>query len=970
MADEPKKPDLDDELTGSLPGGITDAAPTELMSGHEAIRAAQQMGPYRLIEQIGEGGMGEVWLAEQTEGVWRKVALKVIRPGMDTRSFIARFEAERQALAMMDHPTIAKVFDAGETADGRPYLVMEYIQGEPIHRYCDTNRLSTEERLELFVQVCAGIQHAHQKAIIHRDIKPSNVLVAIQDGKPVPKIIDFGVAKALAQPLTDKTMFTEHGQVVGTPAYMSPEQAEMTGLNVDTRTDIYSLGVMLYQLLVGVLPFDPKALREAGYSGMMQVIRESDPPRPSTRFSSLGEGSKTSAERRRTEPAKLRSVLEGDLDWVVMKAIEKDRNRRYETANGLAMDLRRHLTGDAVLAAPPSRVYLLKKLLNRHRGVVAATGAVAAAVLIGLVAFAWQAKVASGQRDRALRAEAEVRTRADELAVVADFQAGMLEQIDATASGIFLTEDVTAKLGTALEGAGVSAAEHAAQLQAFRGQWARVNATDTARDLIVHSILTPAVEAVDERFEDQPVVAAQLRQVLGDRYRELGLYDEAQPLQESALETRRRELGAEHPDTLTSVHNMTVLLVSQGKLDEAEATATEALEGRRRVLGEEHAETLNSMEELSIVLKDQGRFDDSEALKRESLATYRRVFGDDDLGTLTSLNNLGMLLDEMGRSDEALPLVEETLEGRRRMLGEDHPDTLVSINNVGYILLALGRADEAEPYYRECLEQSRRLLGEEHPETLISINNLGYLFYTQGKMDEAEPFFREAMETRRRVLGDDHPGVLNSINNFGMVQLAGGKYAEAERYVGEGLEGRQRVLGEDHPTTLGSLINLGVVYLRQDEWRAAEPLFLEAYRTSRRVLGDEHSTTLTAAGQVGAVYVGQGRNAETVALLAPLEDLARDTFPGSTASRFALIERNLGIARARLASTPEEFATAEATLLEAHSVTVELRGEDHDRARQAARALADLYQEWDRVEPGRGRDAASREWRAKGGVGE
>ena len=967
MTDEPKQPEFDDELTESLSDGMTDAGPTETTSGHGTIRAARQIGAYRLIEQIGEGGMGEVWLAEQTEGVWRKVALKVIRPGMDTRSFIARFEAERQAMAMMDHPTIAKIFDAGETADGRPYLVMEYIQGEPIHRYCDTQRLSTEERLELFVQVCAGIQHAHQKAIIHRDIKPSNVLVAIQDGKPVPKIIDFGVAKALAQPLTDKTMFTEHGQVVGTPAYMSPEQAEMTGLNVDTRTDIYSLGVMLYQLLIGVLPFDPKTLREAGYSGMMKVIRESDPPRPSTRFSSLGEGSKTSAERRRTDPSKLRSVLEGDLDWVVMKAIEKDRNRRYETANGLAMDLRRYLTGDAVLAAPPSRTYLLKKLIHRHRGAVAATGAVAAAVLIGLVAFAWQARVASGQRDRAQRAEAEARARADELAVVADFQAGMLEQIDATASGIFLTEDVMAKLGTALEEAGVPADDSASQLEAFRGQWARVNATDTARDLIVHSILTPAVETVDERFADQPVVAAQLRQVLGDRYRELGLYDEAQPLQESALEVRRRELGSEHPDTLTSVHNMTVLLVAQGKADEAEAFALEALEGRRKVLGDEHTQTLDSMEEMGTVLKALGRFDEAEAIRRESLATYRRVYGDDDLGTLTSLNNLGMLLDEMGRADEALPMVEETLEGRRRVLGEDHPDTLVSINNVGYILLALGRADEAEPYYRECLERSRRVLGEDHPETLISINNLGYLFYTRGEMDQAEPYFREAMERRRRVLGDDHPGVLNSINNFGMVLLAAGKLDEAERFVREALEKRQRVLGEDHPTTLGSLINLGSVLQRQNDFRAAEPVVLEAYRTSRQVLGNEHSTTLTAAGHVGAVYVGLGKDAEAVALLAPLEDVARESLPGSMASRFALIERNLGIARARLAKTPAEFAEAEANLLEAYTVIVELRGEDHDRARETARDLADLHAAWDRVEPGTGHDAASRDWRVKGG---
>jgi len=965
MVDEPEKPELDDEQTGSLSDGLSEAAPTEMMSEHGALRAARQIGSYRLIEKIGEGGMGEVWLAEQTEGVWRKVALKVIKPGMDTRSFIARFEAERQAMAMMDHPTIAKVFDAGETAEGRPYLVMEYIQGEPIHRYCDTHRLSTEDRLELFVQVCAGVQHAHQKAIIHRDIKPSNVLVAIQDGRPVPKIIDFGVAKALAQPLTDRTMFTEHGQVVGTPAYMSPEQAEMTGLNVDTRTDIYSLGVMLYQLLIGVLPFDPKALREAGYSGMMKVIRESDPPRPSTRFSSLGEGSKTSAERRRTDPARLRSVLEGDLDWVVMKAIEKDRNRRYETANGLAMDLRRYLSGDAVLAAPPSRVYLLKKMVHRHRGAVAATGAVAAAVLIGLIAFAWQAKVASGQRDRAQRAEAEARTRADELAVVADFQAGMLEQIDATASGIFLTEDVLAKLGTALEGAGVPADDRARQLAAFRGQWARVNATDAARDLIDHTILTPAVDAVDARFADQPVVAAQLRQVLGDRYRELGLYDAAQPLQESALETRRRELGDDHPDTLTSVHNMTVLLVAEGRADEAEAFALEALEGRRSVLGEENAETLDSMEEMGTVLKELGRFDEAEAIRRESLATYRRVFGDDDPGTLNSINNLGMLLDEMGRADEALPLVEEALEGRRRVLGEDDPDTLVSINNVGYILLALGRADEAEPYYRDCLERSRRVLGEEHPETLVSINNLGYLFYTQGKMDQAEPYFREAMETRRRVLGDDHPGVLNSINNFGMVLLAAGKLDEAERYVREALEGRQRVLGHDHPTTLGSLINLGVVLQRQNDFRAAEPVMLDAYRTSRRVLGDEHSTTLTAAGHLGAVYVGLGRNAEAVALLAPLEDAAREALPGSMASRFALIERNLGVARGRLATNPAELAAAEANLLEAYDVIVELRGEDHDKARETARDLADLYQAWDRVEPGRGREASSVEWRTK-----
>src|SRR5512137_388222 len=348
-----------------------------------AGRTEQTIGPYHLLQKIGEGGMGEVWVAEQHKPIHRRVALKLIKAGMDTRQVIARFESERQALALMDHPAIAKVFDAGETAEGRPYFVMEYVQGIPITAYCDQNRLTTQERLDLFRRVCEGVQHAHQKAIIHRDLKPSNILVAIQDGIAVPKIIDFGVAKAVAQSLTERTMYTELGVLIGTPEYMSPEQAEMTGQNIDTRTDVYSLGAILYELLVGALPFDPKELRRAGFDEIRRKIREVDPPKPSTKLSTMGEASTTQAQNRRTEGPALIRQLRGDLDWITMKALEKDRTRRYGSPSDLEADIDRYLHNQPIVARPPSTVYKAGKFVRRHRFGVG----VASAVAMLLIAF-------------------------------------------------------------------------------------------------------------------------------------------------------------------------------------------------------------------------------------------------------------------------------------------------------------------------------------------------------------------------------------------------------------------------------------------------------------------------------------------------------------------------------------------------------------------------------------------------------
>jgi len=368
----------------------------------------QKIGRYKVLEKVGEGGCGVVYVAEQTEPVRRRVALKVIKLGMDTKAVVARFEAERQALAMMDHPNIAKVLDAGTTEQGRPYFIMELVRGIKITDYCDQNNLPTKERLELFIRVCQAIQHAHQKGIIHRDIKPSNILVTLHDGVPVPKVIDFGIAKATEGRLTDATVYTQLHQFIGTPAYMSPEQAEMSGLDIDTRSDIYSLGVLLYELLVGRTPFDAQELMSQGLDAMRKTIREKDPLRPSTKLATLqGEELTTTAKRRAAEAPKLIHLLRGDLDWVVMKCLEKDRTRRYETANGVAMDLKRHLNNEPVTARPPSRLYEFKKTVRRHKAGFAATAAIMLVLAAGVLASTWQAVQAGRAQRLALAAQAQ-----------------------------------------------------------------------------------------------------------------------------------------------------------------------------------------------------------------------------------------------------------------------------------------------------------------------------------------------------------------------------------------------------------------------------------------------------------------------------------------------------------------------------------------------------------------------------------
>jgi non-specific serine/threonine protein kinase/serine/threonine-protein kinase len=632
--------------------------------------------------------MGQVWLAEQTAPVKRQVALKLIKGGMFDSSALQRFQSERQSLAIMDHPSIAKVFDAGATPQGQPFFVMEYVPGVPITDYCDQKKLKIRDRLELFISVCEGVQHAHQKAIIHRDIKPANILIVEVDGKPQPRIIDFGLAKATAGEGLGEAQFTRVGSFLGTPGYISPEQADPGVQDVDTRTDVYSLGALLYVLLTGSLPFETERGRKRLLDEALRQLREDDPPRPSTKVGTRAQSSKPMAEARGMEPKQLVSLLRGDLDWITMKALERDRARRYATPTELASDIRRYLRNEPVAARPASVSYRLQKYVRRHRIVVAAVGVIGTLLVAFGVVQSLQLRKTTRERDRADR--------------IAEFM-----------TGIFKVSDPSEGVGN----------------------------TVTARE-----ILEKASKDIDTGLSKDPELQAQMMHVMGRAYLMLGLHTQARSLFERSIKVGIPSAGPENPETLRTMKDLAWTLFQQGHLAEAESQQRKLLDVERRVLGTAHHDTLGTMGDLATTLAEEGNLAEAEKLNREVLAKQKRLLGPEAFDTLATMDNLVVVLDLEGRREEAEKLERETLEIQLRVFGPDNLGTISSMINLAATLMDMGRDEEAEKLFRQALDLEEHVLGPDQPETAETRYDLACILARRGQIEEALSLLRQAVD--------------------------------------------------------------------------------------------------------------------------------------------------------------------------------------------------------------------------------
>jgi serine/threonine protein kinase len=796
---------------------------------------AKIIGRYRLVKELGKGGFGMVWLAEQTEPIRREVALKVIKLGMDSAEIIARFAAERQALALMDHPNIAAVLDAGTTDRGRPYFVMELVRGVPITDYCDEQRLPIRERLRLFILVCQAMQHAHQKAILHRDLKPSNILVTEVDGQPVPKVIDFGIAKALGAAEDDALRATlartQEGMIVGTPQYMSPEQAGV-GADMDTRSDIYTLGVILCQLLTGDTPLPRAALQKASLEEALRLIREADPVRPSSRIVPSTEAVREIATARGTEPAKLTRALQGDLDWITLKALEKERDRRYESAAALAQDLERHLRHEPVEAGPPGTFYRLRKMVRRNRLAVGAVTAIAGLLVVGIAVSTWQAvragKAEGLATERLHQSEAE-KKRADS------------EARTAKAVNEFLRFDLLMQA--------------VSENQADRDEEPNPNLT-------VREAVDRAAKHIDHKFSDQPLVEAAIRESIGLTYEDLGQPDRALPHLRRALDLHLKNLGPENRVTLGNRSDLTGVLLALAKYTEAEKEIRGALEVMRRVLGEEDRFTLITRGRLAAALQEQRKYGEAEKEYRAVLAARERVLGAEHPETLSSRNNLANLLQAQRRYAEAEKEHRAVLAIRERVLGAEHPATLASRSNLANTLYYRGKPAEAEREHRAVLAIEQRILGPEHPSTVASRTNLANALDDQGKYAEAEQERRAALDVLERRLGAEHPTTQMSRANKINALLDQGRSAEAETELRALLAIRERVLGPEHPDTLESQFKLGRALRAQRKYGEAAKEFRMALEGRRHLLGADHSTTLNTWHNLANVLDDQHEHEE------------------------------------------------------------------------------------------------------------
>ncbi len=778
ISDETRATDL--IKTGGV-AGLLDTRTTEDLLRAPSEPLHSRIGPYRIIETLGEGGMGAVYLAEQEEPIRRRVALKLVKLGMDTKEVLARFDTERQALAMMDHPNVARVHDAGSTDMGRPYFVMEYVDGTPITDFCDAGRLSTRERLELFVPVCQAIHHAHQKGIIHRDVKPSNVLVALHEGKPVPKVIDFGIAKATSEGLTEQTAFTAMGQVIGTPEYMSPEQATGAVEGVDTTTDVYSLGVLLYEILTGSLPFETKEFRRAGWETVVKTIREVEPPKPSTRISTIGAGAAEVAAKRRTSVTGLRRQLRGDLDWVVMKAMEKVRSRRYSSAAEFGADVERYLGNLPVAASPPSTIYRMRKFARRYRTALA----IAAFIIVSLSYAAFESN-----RQRAAAVSAR-----DESEVVTTFLSDMLGAVAPDQSG---------------------------------------------REVSVRQVLDQAEGKIGEKLKGRPLIQARLMNTMGNVYRKLGLADKARPLLEGSLAFREKELGRNHPDVAQSLNDIGGLARMEGDRKRAKELFEQALAIRERTLPPDHPDVARSLNNVGIILQETGESEAALLIYQRILPMQEKALGPDHADVGRTHHNIANLLIGTGDYKAALPHIDLAVRIKEKALGPDHIEVARSLSIKGSALYYLRDYATARRLMERMVSISEKALGPDHPELGQALNGLGAVLLTLEDYEAARTILERALSIIEKGFGPTHGLLDGPLRNLGKLCSETGDYATASKYLARAMSIDEVAFGAASREISAPLLEMGVLNRRMGDHESAKKCLDRALSIREKALGPEH----------------------------------------------------------------------------------------------------------------------------------
>jgi len=815
------------------PIGISSAEDPGQSLAHGAV-----LGTWRIDTLLGSGGMGEVYAAERADGSYeQRVALKLLKRGIDTQAVLSRFLRERRILARLSHPNIARLLDAGAAADGRPYLVMERVDGLPIDQWCEQQALSLQQRLELICAVCEAVYAAHREQIVHRDLKPSNVLVS-ETGEV--KLLDFGVSKLTGEADDDKTQ-TVLGSAPLTPDYAAPEQ--LLGQPVTPATDVYALGLLLYRLLTGELPHSRSSLVAA----VTAAGKEDRIARPSVVLRRKKSGTDPKVHRSRARE------LDGDLDQIVLKALQRDPARRYASAAELADDLRRHLDGRPVLARPDSRWYVARKFIVRNWVPVSAAAAVVAALLVGITVALWQAHVA----DR----------RAAELRTVVDFQSAMLKRVDVYKLGTAWIDHMRAKIAGKLDQDHPLPPDQAqAALATFDQLRVWSQPSELARQNLGDYLLAPAREEIGKRFAADPVTAGRLHYSLGQAYDDLGDYTDASGEFRSAIAAQTAALGADHPDTLSSQLRLAVVEQQLGDYPVAEATANAVIDARKRVLGARHGDTLLARGVLAKIMMMRGDYAAARKICDQIVPEIRRIFGADAQETLLVESDLAGIMQKQGQNDRAEALQTQVLEARRRVLGNEDVDTLVAISNLANTLDDENKYAASRDLDIEALNIARRTLGEDHPRTLIVKGSLANVLADMGNFKEASRIEGQVLEAQTRELGPDNPETIRTMNNHADTLLAIGDYNNARRMAEHVLAVRQRTLGDDNSKTLNAMFNLGQTLVKLDEFERARQLLQTAYDGQSRLLGPEHALTLAAKVELARALLGLGRTAQALQL--------------------------------------------------------------------------------------------------------